>query len=122
MESKGDFRDVEIRTWNDERPRQAGTLGIDFTSSTRPASRSCQGHGAAAVSRKKPMSAKKFLDFLRALGLGDDATWAGVVEEDGELDRVVDKALHEVRGFWIPSLEQWVHRTLRLVTPLTIAQ
>eukprot|EP00903_Cladosiphon_okamuranus_P020889 g19182.t1 len=102
---RGDWNNTRNETLNgkpcrvkgtilDELP-QAGTLGIDFTSSTRLESRSC--HGAATVSRTKPMSTRKFLDFLRALGLGDDETWAGVVEVevDGGLDRLVDKALHE---------------------------
>ena len=47
------------------------------------------------------MNAKKFHGFMRALGLGDDETWTGVLEEDGELDRVMDKALQEVGGWWI---------------------
>lgn len=47
------------------------------------------------------MNAKKFHGFMRALGLGVDETWTGVLEEDGELDRVMDKALQEVGGWWI---------------------
>lgn len=43
------------------------------------------------------MSTKKFLAFLKAVGLGDDDVWAGVLEKDGELDRVIDKAMQEVR-------------------------
>lgn len=42
------------------------------------------------------MGTKKFHDIMRAIGLGDDDAWAGVVEEDGELDRVMDKAMQEV--------------------------
>eukprot|EP00752_Nemacystus_decipiens_P013634 g12087.t1 len=75
---------------------KAGTLEIDFASSTRPpSSRNAQGQVAASVSKKKPMNTMKFQGFMRAVGLGDEETWDGVLEEEGELDRVMDKALHK---------------------------
>ena len=49
---------------------------------------------------KMPMNAKRFYGFLRALGLGDEEAWTGPLEEDGELDRVMDRALDEVGG-WV---------------------
>lgn len=51
------------------------------------------------------MNAKKFHDFMRALGLGDEETWTGVLEEGGGVDRVIDKALQEVGAWWIKDGE-----------------
>lgn len=69
------------------------------------------------------MNAKKFLDFLRAVGLGDDEAWAGVLEGDQELNNVVDKAVQEVGGWAAnPRSEKRVHQTLRLVIQWVIAQ
>ncbi|CAM9877744.1 unnamed protein product [Scytosiphon promiscuus] len=86
----------------EELPR-AGTLEVDYVSTSRPLAGS--GDGCDRPRKKKPMSTKKFYDVLGKLELVNDGTWINRGKTDGgeekdfgsedarQFDLVIDKAL-----------------------------
>ncbi|CAN0284943.1 unnamed protein product [Ectocarpus sp. 6 AP-2014] len=101
---KGDWNNTRNETVNGKPYRlkgtildalpQAGTLEIDYVSTSRPPFRSDQG---AQAGRTRCMSTTTFCYMLKKVGLGDEEAWTGgdaadVVDEEGSPEAGDEKA------------------------------